>query len=204
MNAKAGFILLNIIVVGIGGMFGLVGFIVNLVPEAAVAPVLLYVAFEIAMQGFIRCDKKYIAPILFSFFPNIARLVEIKISSGELISVNDLQQKLFTNVNAHINDNLVVTMLGNGFIVTGVLWAAFLCFVIDRRFVAGFICCVILSILSYYGIIHSLLLSGAMTLPSKLPPAVRIIPLELSIGYLAMGILILIAGKLKQNQIVKC
>jgi AGZA family xanthine/uracil permease-like MFS transporter len=199
MNARAGFILLNIVVVGIGGMFGLVGFIVNLVPEAAVAPVLLYVAFEIAMQGFIRCDKKYIAPIIFSFFPNIARLVEIKISSGDLISTADLQQKLFTTVTPNISDNLVVTMLGNGFIVTGVLWAAFLCFVIDRRFVAGFICCVILSILSYFGVIHSLLLSGAMTIPSKLPATVSMIPQELSIGYLVLGVLVLIASKLKQT-----
>ena len=46
MDAKAGFLLVNIVVLGIGGMFGLLGFIVNLVPEAAVAPVLLYVAFE--------------------------------------------------------------------------------------------------------------------------------------------------------------
>lgn len=201
MNAKASFILINIVVVGIGGMFGLVGFIVNLVPEAAVAPVLLYVAFEIAMQGFIRCDKKYIAPILFSFFPNIARLVEIKISNGDLISLTDLQNKLFIEVTPHISDNLVVTMLGNGFIVTGVLWAAFLCFAIDRRYIASFVCCVILSILSYFGIIHSLLLSGAMTLPSKLPATVSMIPLELSIGYLVLGGLSLIASKLKQAEI---
>lgn len=201
MNAKASFILMNIVVVGIGGMFGLVGFIVNLVPQCAVAPVLLYVAFEIAMQGFIRSDKKYIAPILFSFFPNIARLVEIKISSGDLISTADLQQKIFSNITPHISDNLVVVMLGNGFIVTGVLWAAFLCFAIDRRFIAGFICCVILSILSYFGVIHSLLLSGAMTLPSSLPPTVSMIPQELSIGYLVLGVLILIASKLKQTAI---
>ncbi|MCC2644428.1 MAG: hypothetical protein K0R94_206, partial [Burkholderiales bacterium] len=144
MNAKSGFLLINIIIVGIGGMFGLVGFIVNLVPEAAVAPVLLYVAFEIAMQGFIRSDKKYVAPILLSFFPSIARLVEIKIGSGDLVPAASLQNKLFTNVTPHISDNLVVVMLGNGFIVTGVLWASFLCFAIDRKFFSGFICCVIL------------------------------------------------------------
>ncbi len=198
MDARSGFLLLNIIVVGIGGMFGLVGLIVNVVPEAVVAPVLLYVAFEIAMQGFIRSDKKYIAPILFSFFPNIARLVEIKIGSGDLISVDDLQHKLFTNISPHISDNLVVVMLGNGFIVTGVLWASFLCFAIDRKFFASFICCVILSVLSYFGVIHSLLLTGAMILPSKLPEAVRMVPLELSIGYLVLGGLVLLAGKMSK------
>jgi len=203
MDAKAGFLLINIIVVGIGGMFGLVGFIVNLVPEAAVSPILLYVAFEIAMQGFIRSDKKYIAPILLSFFPNIARLVEIKIGAGDLIPTDKLQQKLFTDVVPLISDDLVVTMLGNGFIVTGVLWASLLCFAIDRKFFRSFICCVILSILSYFGAIHSLLLSGAMTLPSRLPATVSMIPKELSLGYLVLGGLILIAGKLKQSKIIE-
>jgi AGZA family xanthine/uracil permease-like MFS transporter len=203
MDAKAGFLLINILIIGIGGMFGLVGFIVNLVPEAVVAPVLLYVAFEIAMQGFIRSDKKYVAPILFSFFPNIARLVEIKIGSGDLISVDTLQHKLFTNVTPHISDDLVVTMLGNGFIVTGVLWASFLCFAIDRKFFASFVCCVILSILSYFGVIHSLLLTGAMVLPSQLPESIRMIPIELSIGYLVLGILTLIAGRLRQNEMTE-
>jgi len=203
MDAKSGFLLINIVVVGIGGMFGLVGFIVNLVPEAAVAPVLLYVAFEIAMQGFIRSDKKYIAPILFSFFPNMARLVEIKIGSGDLVPAGDLQHKLFTNVTPHISDNLVVIMLGNGFIVTGVLWASLLCFAIDRKFFSSFICCVILSIFSYFGVIHSLLLSGATMLPSSLPESVRAIPVELSIGYLVLGGLILLAGKLKQSEITE-
>lgn len=198
MNAKAGFLFVNIIVVGLGGLFGLVGFIVNLVPEAAVAPILLYVAFEIAMQGFVQCDKKYTAPILFAFFPNIARLVEIKISSG-LVPVDVLQHKLFTDVTPHISDNLVVVLLGNGFIVTGILWASVLCFAIDRRWMASFVCCVILSILSYFGIIHSVLLSGAMILPSHLPESVRMVPLELSIGYLLLGLLVLIASRLKHN-----
>jgi AGZA family xanthine/uracil permease-like MFS transporter len=198
MDAKAGFLLVNIIVLGIGGMFGLLGFIVNLVPEAAVAPVLLYVAFEIAMQGFVQCDKKYVAPILFAFFPNIARLVEVKIGSGNLIPVDKLQEKMFASVVPQISDSLVVTILGNGFIVTGILWASFLCFAIDRRFVASFVCCIILSILSYFGIIHSLLLSGAMVLPSQLPQTVRMIPLEISIGYLALGLLVLVASWLKQ------
>ncbi len=53
LDARAGFLIINIIVVGIGGIFGLVGFLVHLVPEAAVASILLFVAFEIMMQGFV-------------------------------------------------------------------------------------------------------------------------------------------------------
>lgn len=199
INARAGYLLINIVVVGIGGVFGIVGLIVGFVPESAVAPVLLYVAFEIGMQGFNQSDKKYVAPILFSFFPCIARLIQIKLTSGDLIPVAKLQDQMFTNVYPHINDYLIATILGNGFIVTGVLWASFLCFAIDKRWISSFVCAVILSILSYFGIIHSLLLSGAMVLPSQLPATVRMVPLELSIGYLLLGICVLIAGKLRHN-----
>lgn len=199
INARAGYLLINILIVGIGGIFGIVGLIVGFVPESAVAPVLLYVAFEIGMQGFNQSEKKYLAPILFSFFPCIARLIQIKLTSGNLMPVNKLQEQLFTNVTPHISDYLIATILGNGFIVTGVLWASFLCFAIDRKWISSFVCAVILSILSYFGIIHSLLLSGAMVLPSQLPITVRMIPIELSIGYLLLGICVLIAGKLRYD-----
>jgi len=198
MNARAGFLAANIFFVGIGGIFGLVGFIVNLIPEAAVAPVLLYVAFEIAMQGFIQCDKKYVAAIIFSFFPSIARLLQIKLTSG-LVPVEQLQNKMFTEVTPHISDYLVAILLGNGFIVTGVLWASLLCFAIDRKWIAAFVSALILSVLSYFGVIHSLLISGQMYLPMHLPVTVQNVPLEISIGYLFIGILSLIASKLKHQ-----
>ncbi|MFN7095142.1 MAG: hypothetical protein ACK4M7_07240, partial [Burkholderiales bacterium] len=192
MEARSGFLAINILVVGIGGVFGLVGFIVNLVPESAIAPVLLYVAFEIAIQGFIQCNKKYYAAILFSFFPSIARLLEIKFSDGSLINADKLQHNCFTNVVPTISDQLVVLILGNGFIITGMLWAAMLCFAIDRKWWYSFICTILLSIMSYFGIIHSVFVSGQAYLPSSLPIEVRHLPLELSLGYLIFGLVMLI------------
>lgn len=202
MDARAGFLVINIIVVGVGGIFGIVNLIVSIIPEAAVAPVLLYVAFEISMQGFVQCDKKYVAPILFAFFPNIAHLVQIKISSGDLIAIDKLQQKLFT-IFPRISDYLIITILGNGFIVTGILWAAYLCFLIDCKWILAFICALILSILSYFGVIHSLFLTSSMFLPSQLPLSVRAIPMQLSVGYLCLGVLALSIGIFKKWTVIK-
>lgn len=200
MDARSGFLFLNIIVVGIGGVFGLVGLIVNMVPEAAVAPVLLYVAFEIAMQGFIQCDKKYCAVILFSFFPSIARLLEIQLTNGAVISADKLQSMNFTNVVPTISDQLVITILGNGFIVTGMLWACLLYFVVEHKWASGFICSVVLAVLSYFGIIHSLFISGQLYLPMTLPDTIKNIPLEIALGYLSFGVIMLILSKLPENK----
>ena len=200
MDARAGFLLINVIIVGIGGIFGLVGFIVNLVPESAVAPVLLYVAFEIAMQGFVQCDKKLYPVLLFSFFPSIARLLQIKITDGSLMPVDKLESANLASALPTINDHLVIVMLGNGFIVTGTLWAAMLYFAMTRKWTASFICSVILAVFSYFGIIHSLYISSKLYLPSSLPLPIQHIPLELACGYLFFGVLTLLLSRLPGNK----
>ncbi|MFO0319045.1 MAG: hypothetical protein ACK5Z5_01395 [Neisseriaceae bacterium] len=199
MDSRAGFLIINILVVGIGGILGLVGFIVNLIPEASIAPILLYVAFEIMMQGFLHCDKKYFAPILFAFLPSIARLLEIKFTDGTLINVDKLQTDIF-NVTHGFSDQLIIVAMGNGFIITGILWGAMLYFAIERQVIKGFICCIILAILSYFGIIHSVFTNGQIYLPLTLPPGISKLPLEFALGYLAMGIIILLSYPLKQSK----
>ena len=200
MDARAGFLLLNIIVVGIGGVFGLVGFIVNLVPEVAVAPVLLYVAFEIAMQGFMHSDKKHFPVILFAIFPSIARLVEIKITDGSLIDVDKLQDQMFNNVVPTISDHLAIVILGNGFIVTGMLWATMLYFAMEHKWFKTFVCSCVLAGLSFFGIIHSLYISGQLYLPWTLPANVQNIPYQLAIGYLLFGVISLLLSRLPSNR----
>jgi len=200
MDARIGFLLINIVVVGIGGIFGVVGFIVHLVPEAAVAPILLYVAFEIMMQGFVQCDKKYYTPILFAFLPSIARLLEIKFTDGSLIDPLKFQQQLF-DVSRGFSDQLIITIMGNGFIITGILWSAVLVFAINRQVIKSFISCLILAVLSYFGIIHSVYMTGQIYLPSSLPAKISQLPLQLSLGYLLMGVIILVTAKCKQLQL---
>ena len=59
MDSRAGYLFINIIIVGIGAWFGFVNYIIDLIPEAVLAPVLLFIGIEIAMQVFMVCDKKY-------------------------------------------------------------------------------------------------------------------------------------------------
>ncbi len=200
LDARAGYLLINVIVVGIGGLCGLVAFLVNIIPEAALGPVLLFVAFEIASQGFIQCDKKYTVAILFAVFPSLARLLAIKFTNGSLIEVSKLQSLCFLNCTSGISDTLAIIMLGNGFIITGTLWGALLCFAISKRWNESVSCALLLSLFSYFGVIHSIYITGKMYIPYNLPEDIKHIPLEVSLGYIAVAIIIFILSKFR-NQI---
>ncbi len=107
---------------------------------------------------------------------------------------------MFTNVLPTISDHLAIVMLGNGFIVTGMLWAAMLFFAMTHKWASVFISSAVLAVLSYFGIIHSLYISGQLYLPWQLPESVRHIPLELAIGYLSFGVLAIVLSQIPANK----
>lgn len=191
LGSRAGFLLINIIVVGIGGLFGLFGLFINVIPESAVAPVLLFVAFEISMQGFVQSDKKYTVAILFAFLPSLSRLLEIKIPDGTLLT-SDIFQNYYVKQLPHMTDQFLITLLGNGFFITAILWGSWLCYVIDHKRWQGVACAIALSVFSFFGVIHSVYLTGEVYLPWQLPSALRTEVFSLSIGYLLCGLITLL------------
>ena len=199
LNARSAYLLINILIVCIGGFLNIVGFIVNLIPEAIIAPILLYVALEISQQAFIYSNRKHFPVIIVSLFPSIARLLLIKISDNSLISSDKLENiNLINNKLGLINDNLAITILGNGFIITGMLWGTFLYYLIDKKYYSSIICLIVLSVLSYFGVIHSIFLSGKLYIPSHLPVYLQKIPLQISLGYLFSALIIFILSLLQK------
>lgn len=199
MNARSLFMMMNIIVIGIGGIFGIVGFLVHIIPESAIAPLLIFVAFEITAQGFLHSDNKYYIPILLAFLPSLARIIEIKLTDGVLITGEKLQQYIFTNTTPAFSDHLMIVILGNGFIITGVLWATLLGYLIDKRYFQAFISAIILSLCSFFGIIHSVYVSGQSYLPWNLPSTVMSLPYQISCGYFILGFAILLLSKVQHK-----
>lgn len=191
LDARAGFLMLNIVVVGIGGLLGLFGVFINVIPESAVAPVLLFVAFEISMQGFVQSDKKYTVAILFAFLPSLSRLLEIKIPDGNLLT-SDIFQNYYVAQLPHVTDQFLITLLGNGFFITAILWGSWFCYIIDHKRWQSAACAVALCVFSFFGVIHSVYISGEVYLPWLLPIALRNEVFSLSLGYLLCGLLTLL------------
>lgn len=205
MDSRSGYLLINIIFVGIGAWFGFVNYFIELIPESVLAPVLMFVGIEIAMQVFLVSEKKYLPAAILGLFPSIARMVEIKLSSNPtLVSMSELNALLHASTNGKLSDVAAIVTFGNGFIVTGTLWAAMVYYMIERKIIAVVVTCLVLAGMSLFGIVHSINLDGSMYWLANLPAHDRLIPLEYAGGYILMAViavLLYIANRGKPAQL---
>ena len=191
MGSRAGYTLLTGIFIGLGGMLGYISIIVEVIPRAVLAPILIFVALEIVSQAFLACPARHAPAVTFAFFPALARLLQIQLSNPSLVPLANFTEAL-TTPGKSLPELLVIVALGNGFILTSMLWAAFLVELIDHRLKPASAYLLLLGVLTFFGIIHSALPDGNMYLPWSLAePAVRI-PYQFGGAYLAVAALLFV------------
>ena len=78
MGARAGYTLATGLLIGVGAAVGVVAVLVRLLPEAAVAPILVFVGLEITAQAFLASPARHAAAVAISFLPAVAALVLIE------------------------------------------------------------------------------------------------------------------------------
>ena len=188
MGSKAGYTLLTGIFVGLGGILGYVSFIVELIPRAVLAPILIFVALDIIVQAFKASSKRHMPAVAFAFFPVVARMVQLKLSNTDFVPSNIFNEQL-NSVGKTLSEVLVTVALGNGFILTAMLWGAFLVHIIDRQLKKASVFLLICSGLTFFGLIHSAAPDGSMYLPWELPFHIRQIPYQFATGYLILGLM---------------
>jgi AGZA family xanthine/uracil permease-like MFS transporter len=190
MGSRAGYTLLTGIFVGLGGMLGYVSFIVELIPRAVLAPILVFVAFDIIMQSFHAVPARHAPAVAFAFFPTIARLLSIKLGNPDAVPA-DVFNKLIVAPGKSLPELQIIVALGNGFIVTGMLWAAFLAEMVDRRLRISALYLLVLALLGFFGVIHSAMPDGAMYFPWQLAEPFRQIPYQFTMAYAALAVLLI-------------
>lgn len=200
MGGRAGYTLATALFIGLGGVFGYLSFFVDLLPEAAVAPILVFIGIEITAQAYEATPRRHFKAIALAFLPTIAYLVQIE---HELLLGNlgkkavDLTGELLVSYKATL-------VLGNGFIVTSLLWGAAFASLLDHKLWQGAVFLLICSIATLCGVIHSPLESGAMFLPWA-PPEQLI--WHLAAGYVVMALVFLGLGRFnagKYQDVNKC
>jgi AGZA family xanthine/uracil permease-like MFS transporter len=200
MGARAGYTLLTGLFVGLGGILGYVSFIVELIPRAVLAPILIFVALDIVVQAFLACPARHAAAVAFSCLPNLARLVAIKLANPAIVPADRFAQ-LLTVPGKELPETLVTIALGNGFILTAMLWGAFLAEMIDRRLKRCALYLLILAVLTFFGVIHSSSPDGQMYLPWTLAdPLQRAVPYQFAVAYLVLAGLILALSATKESR----
>src|SRR5512136_232794 len=197
MGARAGYTALTGVFIGLGGILGYVGYIVELIPRAVLAPILIFVALDIMVQAFMACPARHAPAVAFAYFPTVARLLAIKY--GTFLAAGTLAG-LLAKTGKELPEVLVTVAVGNGFILTAMLWGAFLAELIDRRLKRSALYLGVLSVFSFFGVIHSSSPDGNIYLPWTLAAGLhRAIPYQFALGYAVLAATLLLLSLSKES-----
>jgi AGZA family xanthine/uracil permease-like MFS transporter len=181
MGSRAGYTLVTGLFIGVGAATGLIGALISVLPESVVVPVLVFVGMEMSEQAVLTASRRHMKAIGLALVPALAYLINIEL--GSLIGAAHVDMAA---LDEHSRRGFqVLTMLGNGFIITAMLWATWLIWVIDHRLRRAAVICAICAAMTLIGLIHSPFSDGRIFLPwqAGLPPLVY----SLTIGYLLLG-----------------
>jgi len=161
MGCRAGYAVATGIAIGAGTALGLTGALIARVPESVVVPVLVFVGLEMAEQAMATAEPRHLKAVALAAVPVVASLVAIE--TGALIGAAGIDVK---GLSPELQRSLsAATMLGNGFIVTAMLWATWLIDLIDGRLGRAALLGGVGAVLTLFGLIHSPFPDGRWIVP---------------------------------------
>ena len=189
MGARTGYTLVTGLVIGLGGVFGYLANLVELLPVAVLAPILVFISISITTQAFEATPLRYAAAVVFSFFPAIARMLAIKLGDPSIVDPAHFAA-LYGDASHGISAMAVIFILGNGFIITSMVWASFVVAMIDGevRKASGIVA--IGAVLTAFGVIHSVQPIGPVYLPWLLDPGTRALVWQFVAAYAALAVVL--------------
>lgn len=192
MGGRAGYTLLTALFIGFGGVFGYISFIIGIIPEAAVMPILVFIGIEITVQAFQESPREHAPAVAFAFLPIISYLLFIELAPfmGEAaakgFSFSVEQTTLFN----------VTKIFSGGFIITAMLWGAFAAALIDRNRFSAMTFLLVSALLTLFGFIHSVSPDGGIYLPWNAASSAHYF---IAASYLLMGTATLFLKKKNDN-----
>ncbi len=152
------------LLIGVASLTGLLSLFVSVIPRAVIAPIFIFIGFEIVHQAYRESPPEHSPAVSVSFLPVIASLIMIVLGQflgAAGISTDKLPLHLQT-----LHTSLV--MLSNGFILTGLLWGSLLAFLIDHKPRLAALCAAVCAVLTLFGAIHSVWPTGELYLPWRI------------------------------------
>ncbi len=159
LGARSGYALGVGVVFFLGSLFGLVAFLYQLVPVAAVAPMLVFIGIVITGQAFQATPPHHAMAVAVAMIPHVSNLLVTKwMSLAKVLSGNP--ERLFdpSVVQAMLMEGGHVagqSALANGSIIIGMLWGALVAFLLDGRPRAAAFVAFAAAALTGVGIIHA-------------------------------------------------
>ncbi|MCK5041615.1 MAG: hypothetical protein KAR62_04945 [Sphingomonadales bacterium] len=203
MGARSAYALAVAATVMIGGFLGVISTLIGLIPGAAIKPILIVVAFDIVRLAFERLPGSHGPVIALAMLPGILNFTQYKV--GELLgNVRMAAERMAININELVSpmwmdSYQLLLVLSRGYVVTSLLWAAALAFIIDGRFMRAGVIFLISAVSTMFGVIHSIHPAGALYLPWNMPSegvhqASMLLPADLATGYGLAAITVFIVG----------
>ena len=170
MGGRAAYTLACGLFIGLGGMLGYLPLLVRVLPLACLAPILVFVGFDIVSQSFHETPRNHAPAVCFAMLPSVAQLLLIVLDKANPLfpaaALEPDRVALATHIPAAFAESFgVFVLLAHGFILTAMLWGAVLAFLIDRRIGPAAAVLGIAAALALFGFIHSVLPTGGIYLP---------------------------------------
>ncbi len=188
IHARAGYTLGVGVVLTLASMFGLLAFLANLVPLAATAPILIYIAMTLISESAAAVPRAHIMAIAVAMMPHVSELLMVKwgnmLQALRNFGADKLPASLddpgFLEQMSQQGARVVgQETLAQGSIITGMIWGGFTALIIDGKFKNAGLFALAAAAMSSVGILHS----PALHAPD-LSPVV--------IGYLITGLFLII------------
>ncbi|MBF6025696.1 hypothetical protein [Lysobacter niastensis] len=190
MGARIGYTLLTGLFIGLGGVLGYVSGLVQWLPIAVLAPIIVYVGMDITVQAFHDSPRRHAPAVALAFLPSVAYLLVIKLGNPAWIAP-DRFAALYSAVDGHgLPDLAAIVTLGNGFIITAMIWSSALVAMIDQRFRRAAAVLLVGAGLTLFGFIHSVDPRGSIYLPWTLEGLPRAIAWQFAGAYVALALLL--------------
>lgn len=161
MGATKWYTLATGLFIGIGAMAGLMSPMIELIPKAVLAPIFIFIGFEIISQAYAAVPPQQSSAVTVTFLPTIANMVLVIL--GQFLS----QCKISTEALPLNLKTLyqTLTILGNGFILTAMLWGGMLSALISKKPTVCAVYALVCAALTLCGLMHSIFPSGEVYLP---------------------------------------
>jgi AGZA family xanthine/uracil permease-like MFS transporter len=157
MGARWGYSILNGLVISALCLFGGVSLILRIVPIEAMIGILLWIGLVIAAQAYRDVPRHHYIGVAFGFIPTLAAWLLLEIETTLRVVGTDLNSNV-TKFGEQIYIQGVMA-LSQGFIITSMIFAAIMIFVVELKFKNAALWCLAAAALSFFGIIHAYELS---------------------------------------------
>jgi AGZA family xanthine/uracil permease-like MFS transporter len=201
MGGRAAYTLACALFVGLGGMLGYLPLLARVLPLACLAPILIFVGFDIVTQSFQQTPRDHAPAVCFAMLPSIAQLLLIVLDKANpLFPASALEPERVaaaTGIPLAFAENFgVFVLLAHGFILTAMLWGAALAFLIDRRLGRAAVVLGVAAALALFGLIHSVLPTGGIYFPGQTALLGSHTPYHWSAAYAVLAVTVLLLGRM--------